>query len=238
LDNKIKESLELYFGFQIPVLGLTQLSTATLPNQSVVISTLEADRPLLSTMSEDEMTLVKIITDSASKILWLTNGDLLSGSRPDFAPVLGLSRSLMLEQPSLKFAVFDIDDTSSSFNTTAENVGDIVHQLIHDSLPDFEFAQKEGVVHIVRLDPEEHLNAQFRLKQDEEPIDIPIGDAGRCEMSIKHPGQMDTIRFVKKEWKDALRPDEVEVQVKSVGVNAKVSSKVPNSSLVKPDVLM
>jgi hypothetical protein len=237
LDTKIKESLELYFGFQIPVLGLAQLNTAALPSRSVVISTLEAHQPLLSTMSSDEMALVKIITDSASKILWLTNGDLLSGSRPDFAPVLGLSRSLMLEQPSLQFAVFDIDDTCSSFDTTAQNVGNIVHQLIHDSSPDSEFAQKGGVIHVVRLGPEEHLNAQFRLKQDEEPIDIPVGDAGRCELNIKHPGQMDTIRFVKKAWKDALGPEEVEIQVKSVGMNAKVSGKVPNPSLAKLGVI-
>ena len=41
-------------------------------------------------------------------------------------------------------------------------------------------------------------------------------------MGIKNPGQMDTIHFVRKEYPTALHPDDVEISVKSVGMNAKV----------------
>ena len=63
----------------------------------------------------------------------------------------------------------------------------------------------------------------FRLKQNGETIDSTLEAAGRCELSIKQPGQMDTIHFVKKDYRDTLRADRVGIQVKSVGMNAKVS---------------
>lgn len=84
------------------------------------------------------MTMVKIIMDSASKIIWVTNADLLSGTHPDFAPVLGLSRALMLQQPSVQFSIFDVDCVSANLDTATRNVNRIVRQLI-DSDPDFEF---------------------------------------------------------------------------------------------------
>ncbi|KAI5927648.1 thiolase-like protein [Camillea tinctor] len=37
----------------------------------------------------------------------ITSGELLSGSRPDFGLTFGLSRALMMEQPSTKFYNFD-----------------------------------------------------------------------------------------------------------------------------------
>ena len=79
------------------------------------------------------------------------------------------------------------------------------------------------MVHILRWEPEEPLNEIFRLKQLEGPIDMTLETAGRCELSTKQPGQLDTIHFARKEFGDKLRDDNVEIQVKSVGINAKVS---------------
>ena len=188
-----------------------------------MISTVEAEQPLLTTIGEEDMRLVKVITENASKIIWITNADLLSGTRPDFAPVLGLSRALMLEQPSVQFAIFDIDIISTDVDVTARNVCNALQQLIEKTDLDLEFAQKGGIIHTLRWEPDERLNTLFRLKQTGETIDITLETANRCELDIKQPGQLDTIHFVKKDFEDKLRADHVEIQVKSVGMNAKVS---------------
>lgn len=180
------------------------------------------------------MQIVKMLTDTASKVMWITNADLLSGTRPDFAPVLGLSRALMLEQPSVQFSVFDVDDVTRDLEATAKNVASAMRQLIEDSDPEFEIAEKGGVVHVLRWEPEEALNRKFRLKQNEETVNVSLEIAGRCELSIKQPGQMDTIHFVQKDHEDALQVDYVEIQVKSVGMNAKVGHTLqtaPNQDL-------
>jgi hypothetical protein len=161
----------------IPVFALDELSTDSIPPRSIVVSTVEAEKPLLSTMGEQEMQFVKMMTDTASKIIWLTNADLMSCRRPDFALVLGLSRSLMAEQPSLHFAVVDIDRTFSGIDATVANVQNVLHQLIHEPKPDFEFAQKNGNLHVMRWEPEDRLNTTFSVKQDMEIVPMAIQDA-------------------------------------------------------------
>ncbi|PYI01585.1 polyketide synthase [Aspergillus sclerotiicarbonarius CBS 121057] len=222
MNVQIQMALEQYFGFTVNMIGLSRVSHETVPDRAIVISSLELGRPFLSTMNEHEMACLKELTDRASMILWLSNGDMLGGQRSDFAPVLGLSRCSTLGQPSLKFVVFNIDNLATpSTHRTPGNIVKIMHQFIHTVIPDLEYAQKEGTIHIARWEPDDCLNAKFRLKQNEDTVDEALGTVGRCELSIKSPGQMDTIHFVRKEYPEKLSPDEVEIEVKCVGLNAK-----------------
>ncbi|KAI0840953.1 polyketide synthase [Hypoxylon sp. FL0890] len=221
LDSKIQEAMSSYFGRTVPLVGISDIDDKTIPSRSVVISTIESREPILSTMSEEQMRIVKTITDRASVILWMCNADFMAGVNPEFAPVLGLSRTVMLEQPSLRFGVFDIDDTTTNMDITAHNACKIIDQLIRKSNPELELSQKEQTIHSVRWEPLDELNAQFRLKQDKGLLELPIEKAGRCQLHISHPGQMDTVHFVSRKYIEPLPEDHVEIEVKSVGMNAK-----------------
>ncbi|KAJ5807079.1 Acyl transferase/acyl hydrolase/lysophospholipase [Penicillium riverlandense] len=230
LDIQLQKVLQEHLGSVVNIVGLSQVSLTTVPDRSFVISTLEQQKPLLSRIDKGEMAQLKSITDRVAKIVWVVNGGFVDGENPDFAPVLGLSRALMLEQPSLQFAVLDVDDKSASSPDTLQNIVSVLDRLIHEPEPDFEFSQRDGVLHISRWEPDERLNETFRLKQNKDTIGLPLATAGRCELGIKNPGQMDTIHFVHKEYTTALHPDDVEISVKSVGMNAKdlyaISAKV------------
>ncbi|KAJ5715138.1 Acyl transferase/acyl hydrolase/lysophospholipase [Penicillium malachiteum] len=230
LDLQLQSMFEEHWGSVINIVDLSQVSLATVPDRSLVISTLEQQQPLLKSIDECEMKQLKSVTERVAKIVWVVNGGLIEREKPDFAPVLGLSRALMLEQPSLQFAVLDVDEKSGPCSETLENIINVSNRLIYESEPDFEFAQRDGVLHISRWEPDERLNETFRLKQDKETIDLPLEVFGRCELSIKDPGQMDTIHFVQKDFSAPLHPDYVEISVKSVGMNAKdlyaISAKV------------
>ena len=221
LDLQLQKILREYVGSVVNIVGLSQVSRATIPDRSFVISTLEQQQPLLRSIDEREMVQLKSITDRVARIVWVVNGHFVDGENPDFAPVLGLSRALMLEQPSLQFAVLDIDDHSASPDTL-QSVVSVLDRLIHEAEPDFEFAQRDGVLHTSRWEPDERLNETFRFKQNKETIDLPLATAGRCELGIKDPGQMDSIHFMQKEYPTTLHPDHVEISVRSVGMNAKV----------------
>ena len=217
-----------HFACDVRLINQSEISDATIPSRAVVISTMESEEPLLSTVSEEQMRQVKTLTDRASLILWVCHADFMGGTNPEFAPVLGLSRAVMLEQPSLRFAVFDVDDTVADVSITAQNARKIVEQLMRDADPELELSQKERILHSVRWEPLDGLNAQFRLKQEGGLLEIPIEDAGRCQLHISHPGQMDTIHFVSMEeqqQQDTAKPvlpaDYVDIEVKSVGMNAK-----------------
>ncbi|PYH84784.1 KR-domain-containing protein [Aspergillus uvarum CBS 121591] len=206
LDLQLQKTLQEHFRSVVNIVGLSQVSPATVPDRSFVVSTLEQQQPLLTTINEHELAQLQSITDRVAKIVWIVHGGFIGGEKPDFAPVLGLSRALMLEQPSLQFAVLDVDDERSSASSAAaadtlRNIVHVLDRLIHDPEPDFEFAQRNG---------------------NRETVDLPLATARRCKFGIKDPGQIDSIHFVQEEHHPtALQPDDVKISVKSVGMNAK-----------------
>lgn len=213
--------MESYFGDTVPLIGLSEVNHDSIPPRSVIISTIESEDPILSTINEEQMRSVKTITDRASLILWVCHANFMAGVNPEFAPVLGLSRAVMLEQPSLRFAVFDVDNTLANTGHTAHNACKIVDQLIKNHDPELELSQKEQIIHSNRWEPFEELNTQFHLKQNRELLEMPIQKAGCFQLQISHPGQMDTIHYVSSKHSTPLPDDHVEIEVKSVGINAK-----------------
>jgi NADPH:quinone reductase-like Zn-dependent oxidoreductase/NADP-dependent 3-hydroxy acid dehydrogenase YdfG len=203
------------------VIGLGDVKIESIPSRSIVISTLELDKPLLNTLSQDEMGFVKTMTDRASLILWLCHANFMDGMNPDFAVVLGLSRAVMLEQPSLRFAVFDIGVVKAETDCTAYNARKVLDQLLRHPDPELELCQSEQTIHCVRWEPINELNEQFRLRQGTGLEEVSIEEAGRSQLHISKPGQMDTIHFVRGNYDEPLPGDFVDIQVKSVGINAK-----------------
>lgn len=187
---------------------------------ATVISLVEANDPLLATISDNDMDAFKVITDNASLLLWVTNGDMLSGKRPDFALVSGLSRALMMEQPSLQFLTYDIDDSTNDPVRSAHNLVQVLKE--NDGLlVDFEYVEKNGVVHISRFTPDNDLNSEFRQKQGTEKVELSLQQARPMQIALDQPGQFDSIYFKQIELPATLATGQVQVQVKAVGLNAK-----------------
>lgn len=139
----------------------------------------------------------------------------------------------MLEQPSLKFCVIDIEDVYIDPRVIAQHASKVLQQLIDETHPEYEFSLSQGVLRTARWEPDRNLNSQFELRLSRSCVDTSLSAAGRAELSIVQPGQLDTIEFVRKDYEEELQPDHVELQVKSVGINAKVGRSLrvhPNES--------
>ena len=221
-DEMLQISLSKFLGHNVTRISLPEVSIATIPPKSIVISTVELEEPILINIDQSELNLIKILTNHASTLLWITGGGLFQAQRPDFSLVLGLSRSLMLEQPGLNFLVFDIDDIKTN-EDIIENAIYILNQAMHETSPEYEYLQHEGILYTSRFIPEISLNRRFRERQKGEAIMLPLQEAGDCQLSIEKIGQIDTLRYVQQLQSDnGLKPDFVEVLIKSVGLNAKV----------------
>ena len=96
LDLKLQKSLQGHLASTVSIIGLFQVSPETVPDRSVIISTLEQQHSLPSVADEHEMMHLKSITDRAVKIVWVAKGGLLDGEHHEIAPVRGLSRMLII----------------------------------------------------------------------------------------------------------------------------------------------
>lgn len=216
LGSALEDALR---NFGVSRVRLQDVTAEKVANGTTVFNLCELDSPLLSTISDEDMEKVKIITDRASSFIWTTNGNFLQGDRPDHALISGLSRALMLEQPSLKIFTYDIDEPASHVHATAQRLVALLSQT--GEKVDYEFVQRQNVVHVSRFVPDDSLNETFRSRQGLSTVECTLQEAGDARLSVREPGQLDTIYFVQQEPGMPMGPEEVRIKVASVGINAK-----------------
>ncbi|KAI9742877.1 MAG: hypothetical protein M1818_003606 [Claussenomyces sp. TS43310] len=221
LNQIIRADLSQSFGTEVALISLEDVTYENVPLRSTVVSTIELEDPVVATMTAAQLQAVKIMAENASNFLWITGGRLFKAQRPEFALVLGLARSLMLERPSLKMPVLDLDNGLTGAAASSKHVIAVLHQAMHSNKPDFEYRQYDGILYNSRFVPDVSLNRRFRQVQDAEVIELPVADAGNCSLAMKNAGQIDSLRFEEAEKRTAIKPGYVEVQVKAVGINAK-----------------
>ncbi|KAI3322742.1 reducing type I polyketide synthase 10 [Xylariaceae sp. AK1471] len=218
LGSALADALREIQGYWVTRTTLSHLTAENIPRGTTVFNLCEATTPLLSTISDDGMRGVKLMTDRASSLVWITGGNVLN--KPDFALVSGLARAVAMEQPSLKFYTYDIDEREKvDVDVTAQNLISILNQ--RSMMPDTEFSQRQGVVHVSRFVPDEGVNDAFRKKQGLEPSMLSLAEVKDVRLTIERPNQFDTIYFKEQEPPSATPPSHIRIKVASVGVNAK-----------------
>ena len=221
LGEKIAELLSNSTGRTVIRLSFDQVTDKTMATGSLVVSLLEAETPMLARSSNEDMEKIKIITNNAAKLVWITSGDLLGGIRPEFGVVFGLSRAVMTEQPSLQWYVFDVDDIAAAPKQTAENVLSILSARTPSRQDDFEFLQKDGIVYVSRFVPDDNLNQTFRQRQGNELWESSLEHSKPLQLDIAEVGNFDTIYFKQVDMPVSLARGEVQISLKMVSLNAK-----------------
>lgn len=188
---------------------------------------LEMEREFLATISSEDMDRLRIITDVVADLLWLTGANMLSDDPdPNLTLSGGLSRSLMLEQPALRFSVLDVGRVKSELDIlcTCKNV--IRTLLTYHESDDYEFIQVNGLLRINRFGPDFALNSLFRRRQ--EPKDTAkeeemLAATGSARLSIGRVGVTDTMYFqqLPQQRPIQLPAGFVDLQIKAVSLNAK-----------------
>ena len=205
--------------------SLKNLGNVELRPNTVTVSLLELEKPLLPTMTPEEMNLLRRITDKTSDLIWLTGATYMDGSSPDLTLANGLSRALMLEQPALRFVIMDVGAPARMCLSDRIRVrSDIEKALLKDDVPDDkEFVSRNGLLHVSRFVPDNGLNSRFCQRRNQEPCEMTLEEASPAQLAIKKIGNMDSIYFQQiSEAKTAIPEGEVEVDVKTISLNAKV----------------
>ncbi|KAI1083646.1 reducing type I polyketide synthase 10 [Whalleya microplaca] len=219
LGSALADALRGIQGYWVMRTTLSYLNAEHVPLGTTVFNLCELSTPLLSTISDQDMRGVKLLTDRAASLVWVTNGNILQGDKPDFALVSGLARAVGMEQPSLKFYTYDIDDAETDVHGTVQHLIALLAQC--SQRPDMEFVQNQGVVHVSRFAPDDEINAAFRNKQGLEPSTLSLADAKDVRLSIERPNQFDTVFFKQQETSLSLSSSDIRIKVASIGVNAK-----------------
>ncbi|KAI1130710.1 polyketide synthase-like protein [Nemania abortiva] len=208
----------------VKAVAISDIEECPLDENSICISLIEAEVEFLATMSSENMNRLRHVTNTVTNIIWVTTTNMLSPGQenPNLTLSSGLSRTLMLEQPSLRFSVIDIGPTLPPKPIVLDQ---IMQALVpfHDG-DDKEFLCSSGLIHISRFCPDPTLNGLFRrrLGMDNPLRTTRLDEAGLSRLAIDKVGRMDTIHFEHVPNRSQPTPNGfVDVAVKAVSVNAK-----------------
>ena len=216
----------------VNVIELKQLDTTQVNAADLCVSLVETENELLATMSPQDMDRLRLVTDKATDLLWVTGANML-GEQPNLNLTLsnGLSRALMLEQPALRWSVLDISSAKSQFSdqANANNVcGNIVKALVaRYENDDCEFISVNSVLYVSRYLPDSRVNSLFRQRlelqttRDEKQT---LASAKSTRLTVGRPGVTDTMYFQRlcEPGNDESPPKGyVDIEVKTVSLDAK-----------------
>jgi hypothetical protein len=210
----------------VKTLTLEELSSLAIHDDTVCVSLIEVEQELLASLDTQSMNSLRLVTNSVSDLLWVTGADMLSDSpNVDLTLAPGLSRSLMMEQPSLRFVIMDIGRETSFRNDmdlTLDNIERLLTAL--RDIDDKEYIQSNGILHVSRLSPDFAVNSLFRrrLRMEESMQKLSIEAACPARVDIGRPGSSDTI-FFQQVYEPAsdLPLGFIDVEVKAMSLNAK-----------------
>jgi SAM-dependent methyltransferase len=208
----------------VSIVPIRDLKDADL-DQSLCVSLLELDKPILSSLTLDEYTGVRNMLTVCQALLWIT-GDLVEN--PQNSMALGLIRTVRWER--------DLDDTNLvtlSVASPRPDTTNLVHFIGKLSAIQFsntitkdetqgEYLLKAGTFYTSRLHSSSGGN-QFLVSQfsTPQPILTPWKDAGRpVKLSSASPGQLDRLQWVSDPvFNTPLDPTHVEIEIKAMGLN-------------------
>ncbi|KAJ5578021.1 uncharacterized protein N7459_006985 [Penicillium hispanicum] len=175
-----------------------------------VISFLDLERPFFSNISQRDWESFQQLINSFPQILWVTNSVELHSANPDFSIVMGVSRTARQEQ-EIQFGTLQVDrfDTfavdallrvSRKFFSPADQSG------LMDA--DYEFALHDGTIYIPRM--------QWSSLTDKFLCDPELETA---KLDIDTYGSLESMHWAEDHPPESPGENEVEVDVKFVGVN-------------------
>ncbi|KAI1426161.1 polyketide synthase [Xylaria sp. FL1777] len=211
---------------QVSIIEYRQLGQKSILKSDICISLLELEHELLPTISAEDMTRLRLITDVVTDLLWITGANMLGSTpNPNLTLSNGLSRALMLEQPALRYSVLDVGPPNQvDPATVCESVGQaLVPKYDKD---DCEFIINNGILHISRYGPDLGVNTLFRqrLQLQREKSLQPLGISKPARLAIDRVGVMDTLHLQQQsEPGSSKQPTSgyVDIDVKAVSLNAK-----------------
>ncbi|KAI1298538.1 polyketide synthase-like protein [Xylaria venustula] len=225
LISGLEEALNQTLGTSdVRAVAISDIAEFPLDENTICISLVEAEAEFLATLSGDHMDRLRYVTNTVTDLLWVTTTNMLSPGQenPNLTLVSGLLRTLMLEQPALRFSVVDIGPALPPNPL-------VLDQIMQALVPSYEGDDKEflcsgGLIHISRFCPDSELNGLFRrrLGMDNPLRSTRLDEAGLSRLTIDEVGRMDTIHFEQVSIHSQIIPDGyVDVAVKAVSINAK-----------------
>ena len=189
----------------------------------LVIDTGESD--VLTNLTHSVLKTIRHLFENAGHIICILDGDVGLSMQDESGMWVGLLRTMKLEYSSTRFSILGIDKTELYIEC---KISGALNSVIQESMSmkidvDSEWKFRAGVLHASRFEPEKQKSE--RLSQSITSKPAPAGDSDGpnfLQLDIRQVGNFKSLFWKELEEVRPCASGEVEVDVKVIGVNAKV----------------
>ena len=213
--------------FQIKVLPISILDEKD-TTDAICVSFVEFDQDWLRSISPDEFGILKGLVYKAAGMFWITRGVFSNSPRPERAIFLGLARCLHIERGHWPCITVDFDD---EIRLDPANVAQTILKVFDssftgdstDMVVDYEFSEKQGVLHIKRAVENCELNRIIAARTQGIALPARAQDLSslntHLKVQLREHSSFDSV--VWKEFATTALPDDhIEIEVTALGLDA------------------
>lgn len=190
------------------------------PDNAIVVSLLEVDRPRISALSEDDLVSLRRLISGCQQLLWVTSS---TRRDPHYAMATGFLRSMRSEDAGKHVVTLGLEHSGQELDTDAVlPVLDVLRQcfLADAASAETEFTVCDGQLHIPRATREINLDHERQSRLHPQLLSEPLHPGPPLMVTVGTPGLLDSLRLEEDPvCQDDLRPDEVEVKAEAWVLN-------------------
>jgi acyl transferase domain-containing protein len=198
------------------------------PN-AVVLVVDELFMPVLKDVSEQHWDALKTVISTGNPILWITKGGQTSQvTEPDSALVHGLFRVVRREDPQARLITLDVQSATSP--ATGHAIAQILHRIRTVKDIETEYAERDGILYLQRVKPDGVINT-FKAAEGRKGLEPVVKslhkNPAQVRLQAEKVGTLQSLTWCETAVGEVpMEPGMVEIEVRAVGVNFKVSKKI------------
>ena len=181
-------------------------------------------RPILEDPSQEDFSSIVSLFTKAKRVLWVSISSSES-SRAEKGLIIGIARVARAENAELSLVTLDIEkDPKSTDSDVPGVILDVLRKSFQSptSSMELEYHWMEGKLKIPRLVPDPKLELMVLSPTTQQPVSAPFNEITRpIKLHVVKPGLLDSMIFSDDEAVIELAPDEIEIEVKAIGINFK-----------------
>jgi NADPH:quinone reductase-like Zn-dependent oxidoreductase len=225
VSENLRGVLKSDFGLDVTTVSLQDAVRLDNKNDAVFIVLLELDHPFTYELSEETYPDLHTLIIQAKDILWVNPYGGSAPGKPEFAIINGISRAIRNEYEDHAFTVLQLDSDDDVSARQIQLITAVLHtnHLSKSPRGEPEYIEINDELNIGRVTPNPALSQDIFTRSLERKTQVrKMKDSPPLVLTIGSPGLLDTLHFV--EDKSALQPlgsDEIEIEIRSVGMNFK-----------------
>lgn len=204
------------------IVPLHCINSSSIGAGDMVVSLIDVDQPILSSISEVQFASLQALIKQATKLVWVTaprNGS-TDAHLPHYSIAQGFLRTIRAETPHARIVSLSIEDVIEGENR-AKHINTVIETAFGSAPnPDLEYVVRSGLVHTGRAVEDVAGNVTLKSLLSPSPQELAWKDGPAVKLATGTMGDLSSLRFEQDDAHDEdIDANDIEIEARAWGLS-------------------